>query len=230
MSRLLLDPNLSSFERDLLRSWDQEQPSAAARERAMTLAAVAGGTALAAGASVAPKAISATWIAIVKWLVISTVIATAGVGGTIYLLRDQTPTVAPAAAPPAPIASSQVPSVPASALPEAPPAPSAPASVVRPRETKAAAPSLAEQIEAIDRARAAVAAGDGVRGAQLADEYDRRFPRGAFAEEAEVLRIEARMLRGDKTGARRAAERFLASHPGSPHGPRLRALAGSTDP
>ncbi len=248
MNRLLLDPGFPTFERDLLRSWSDEQPSAAARERAMSLATVAAGVAVvgasgaagasAVGTSVAPKAMSGATLALVKWLTVGTAITAVGVGGAAYVQRDETPsTEAPAAT--ATLRASPILAAKPTPLPEAAPAlpssvaaasTSAPATVARGRSLQTTAPTLGDEIASMDRVRSAIAAGDGVRAAQLVDDYERRFPRGTFTQEAEVLRVEALVLRGDRAAASRAAERFLASHPSSPHAPRLRAIVVPKEP
>jgi outer membrane protein assembly factor BamD (BamD/ComL family) len=58
----------------------------------------------------------------------------------------------------------------------------------------------------------------------LLAEYDRLFPAGGLRPEATVLRIEALFENGERSSALEAVDRFLASHPGSPHEARLRSL------
>jgi len=45
-----------------------------------------------------------------------------------------------------------------------------------------------------------------------------------LAQEATLLRVQALMKRGDRAAARDVAERFLASHPSSPHEQKMRRL------
>jgi outer membrane protein assembly factor BamD (BamD/ComL family) len=83
---------------------------------------------------------------------------------------------------------------------------------------------LGEQVVAIDRARAALAAGDAPRAVRLVDDYEANFPTGTLAQEATALRIEALVTEGQFAHATEVADRFLASHPASPHAARIRRL------
>ena len=58
--------------------------------------------------------------------------------------------------------------------------------------------------------------------------YTRTFLRGALAEEAAALRVEALVASGDATEARRAAAAFLERHPNSPYAQRVRSASGAT--
>lgn len=133
-------------------------------------------------------------------------------------------------------AASAVAHVVASAARSAPEAPSTPsASALPPPVARGsavgAAPSstggdLREQIALLDRARAAVRAGNS--GAALAElgAYAKRFPRGEFSQEVTVLKIEALVQNGQMDGARSLGRRFLAAHPESPHVERIERLIG----
>jgi hypothetical protein len=88
------------------------------------------------------------------------------------------------------------------------------------------APSLEEQIAAMDRARAALASGDTAGALRGLDAYDRDFPRGAFSQEATVMRIEALARSGNRARARTLADRFLAANPKSPYARRIHAVLG----
>jgi hypothetical protein len=76
---------------------------------------------------------------------------------------------------------------------------------------------LSEQLRLIDAARSAVAAGDAKSASAAISSYTSRFPRGAFGQEAAVLRIETVDLQGNHTQAASLARSFLARHPNSPH-------------
>jgi Outer membrane lipoprotein len=76
---------------------------------------------------------------------------------------------------------------------------------------------LSEQLRLIDAARSAVAAGDAKSASAAIASYTSRFPRGAFGQEAAVLRIETLDLQGNHTQAASLARRFLSRHPNSPH-------------
>jgi hypothetical protein len=150
------------------------------------------------------------------------------------------------AAPPraaAPVVTEVAPEIPAAPAPEtAPEVPAAPGPEANSRQvvsealaTKTAkrraqarpsAPSLAGEVRTIERARAALAAGNTAAASAALDDHDRDFPRGALAEEARVLRIDVLAKRGERARAESAARAFLSSHPESPHAGRLRELLG----
>jgi hypothetical protein len=54
--------------------------------------------------------------------------------------------------------------------------------------------------------------------------HERLYPRGALAQEREVLAVEMLIKAGKTDQARARAQRFEAQHPGSAHVPRLRTL------
>jgi hypothetical protein len=238
--RLLLDPETSGFERELLGAWGAEQPSETARDRVMGLATIAAGAAVGAaalgakaGGSIAPKAAATSIAAILKWLAIGVVVAGGAASGVAYVTRDRSiPTAtAPAIATATPIASatptaSATATATTSATDDTPAV--TPSSLPAARATRA--DTLADQIAMMDAIRSAIASGNGGRALRLVDDYERRFPRGAFVEEAEALRVEAIAKTGDSAAAQRAADRFLAAHPGSPHAARIRALVKSAAP
>ena len=233
--RLLSDGG-DAFERDLLRSWDLEQPSDAARARALAAVGIAAGAAGAAkaagGAPLAPKGIGLGG-ALAKWALLGVLgFGTAGAAYVYVSSRHVAPPIAESP-PKAPVLESTGPSAPAtaeaSALAPAPLVTPAPPSVVTTpaHPSKHAVPSataLAEQVATLDRARAALASGDGAAALREIAACEARYPRGALFEEAEVLRIEALLAEGDRSAAGRAGARFLAAHPSSPHAAHVRAL------
>lgn len=253
--RLLSDPDgATPFERGLLESYSAEQPSAAARTRALGIASVAAGTVatigVAAGAgAAAPKAAGLAGLAVFKWVVIG--VAVAGAATAVVVVRpDYEPVVvvttstkaspvAPAKATAAVAPTPQVTAV-AEVMVEPPAispadlraAPSAPAPVAQratatPVAAAPAAPasgSLPAEIAALDRARKALEGGDPAQALDRVDAYELQYPNGTFSEEAEVLRIEALAKRGDRARATSAGQRFLAAHPTSPHAARIRAI------
>ncbi|HEY8073506.1 MAG TPA: outer membrane protein assembly factor BamD [Labilithrix sp.] len=236
--RLLLDPETSGFERELLGAWGAEQPSETARDRVMGLATIAAGAAVGAaalgakaGGSIAPKAAATSIAAILKWLAIGVVVAGGAASGVAYVTRDRSIPTATATATATPIASatptaSATATATTSATDDTPAV--TPSSLPAARATRA--DTLADQIAMMDAIRSAIASGNGGRALRLVDDYERRFPRGAFVEEAEALRVEAIAKTGDSAAAQRAADRFLAAHPGSPHAARIRALVKSSAP
>ena len=238
----LLSDNGNAFERELLRSWDLEQPSEAARAGALAAVGLAAGAAgaakVAAGATLAPKGI---WLggALLKWALLG--VFGVGAAGAAFVYahgrRAASPPDAPAqGAVVEPSAPPQAPALPeVSAVAPAPVTTAAPSLVVAaPHPSKHATPAssaLAEQVATLDRARAALASGDAATALHEIAACEARYPRGALVEEAEVLRIEALLAEGDRAAAARVGARFLSAHPSSPHAAHVRALvAPAADP
>jgi hypothetical protein len=212
-------------ERAILRSAEDDVPSAGSMDK--TLAAVGVGTALSLGAGAA-KATGALLVA--KWVGFAALGAGIALGGAYAVHRrppavvvtppalPSTPIVAMATAEPASAPSLEAPA----AVPSAPPAlrsarrePSAPTTQ----------PDIALEIASIDAARKALRAGDAPGAIAELDRYDAKLGRsGSLVPEATVLRIEALLARGDKPRATALANAFLAAHPKSPLAARVRAL------
>lgn len=93
--------------------------------------------------------------------------------------------------------------------------------------TPSARPRVGEEIENLDRARAALQAGNATEAERVLGEYRRAFPRGAMGPEAAVLEVRVALARGDRERAAALARSFLVRHDGSPHAPRMRALLTS---
>jgi len=85
---------------------------------------------------------------------------------------------------------------------------------------------LSEQLKLIDAARSAVASGDAKSASAAISAYQTRYPRGAFGQEAAVLRIETVDLQGNHAQAAALAKSFLAKHPNSPHVSVVQRIAG----
>jgi len=85
--------------------------------------------------------------------------------------------------------------------------------------------SLAEQVQSLDRARVALAAGDSSSALREIAHYRAAWPDGVFLTEASVLEIEALAARGERAKAATRAADFVAAHPDSPQAERLRALS-----
>jgi hypothetical protein len=239
----LFSGEASEFERELLGSWNAEQPSEDARVRARAIAApavlvgaIATKAGAAAGGSLAPKAGALGAVALAKWLVLGALGVTAAAVSVGYLRHAgrSTPSFHPSVV--------EVPA-PTTTSPQAiAPAPTAAAPFVtttaapQPRATApgparhggghATDDALGEQVTALDRARRALGDGDSAAALRQLDEYESRFARGALVEEAEVLRVEALLAANDRAAAARVGARFLAAHPSSPHADRVRALLG----
>jgi TolA-binding protein len=215
----LIDEGASPFETSLISALRDERPSSdlvARMQEGLGIAAASGGAAATAGAF--------GWA---KLAVVGLVAAgLAGVG--ISELRSAS---APAAAPPT------VKPVPAKV--EAPqPATPAPVAVselavqnepapARPRPAPSGAADLKEEIRLLDQARAAVRAGESNEALAVLAKYNRRYPRGQFRQEAQVLRVEALEQAGNKKAAVELGKKFVAAHPESPHVERVERVTGS---
>jgi hypothetical protein len=96
-----------------------------------------------------------------------------------------------------------------------------------PHEAAAAAAkaSLTAEIRLLDRARAALAAGDAVTAGQLLDIYAANRPSGVLTQEAGLLRVKLLLVRGQRSAAAELARQIIATHPESTHVDSLRRLA-----
>ena len=84
------------------------------------------------------------------------------------------------------------------------------------------------ELQVVDRAYASLAAGQSHEALATLDEYRARFPHGALADEAAVLRIEALARTGEEAKASNLARAFLSAHPHSPYA--ARAMQKATTP
>jgi hypothetical protein len=122
----------------------------------------------------------------------------------------------------APIVAARPPAV--VARPLVPDAPVGSASPVAPRPRGI---SLSEEVALLDRARGALAQGDGARALRALDVYDAACPAGALAPEARVLRVEALVKSGDRRRAAEVAAPMLEG--ASPHERRVRSVLEKDD-
>lgn len=238
----LLAGEATEFERELLGTWSRRQPSAEARAKVLTVAGAGLGVAVLSSASataakvastsIAPKAVFGWSAALVKWLAVGLVGATATAGAVAYVSRHSELSVA----------SPEVPAVTAAATAATHPAPGA-ATTAEPAATielgpdmapavKAKSPASArsstldEEVGSIDQARLAVTHGDAPTALQIVSAYDAKFPNGALAQESAEIRIEALLAEGHRAAAERLAAKFIAAHPTSPYVHRIHALLG----
>jgi hypothetical protein len=212
-------------ERAILRSAEDDVPSAGSVDK--TLAALGVGTAVGLGAGAA-KATGLFLVA--KWLGVAALGAGIAAGG-VYATHRRIPPVAvtpPAAgsSPSVPTAAAEPPSAPVVEAPTAAPSsPPAVRSARREPSAPAAQPDIALEIASIDVARKALRAGNSSGAIAELDRYEATFGRaGSLAPEATVLRIEALLARGDKARATALATAFVAAHPKSPLAARVRTL------
>jgi hypothetical protein len=240
--RLLEAPDTTPFERDLLESWSAEQPSEAARTRALGIVGAAVVTSAAVGtaaaaSSVVPKVALGLRVglsAFAKWAIVGTIVV-GGTVATVAVMRPANPPNVDAKASASASAhtkanatanaSASAPTITPDDLPSV-----APLESHRAPAASAQQDSLADEIALFDRAHAALEAGNAPTALALLDEYESRFRTGAFAQEAEVLRVQALVRVGDRAEATRVGDRFLAAHPTSPHAARVRAILDASKP
>ncbi|AKU97805.1 hypothetical protein AKJ09_04469 [Labilithrix luteola] len=134
------------------------------------------------------------------------------------------PPVKPVAEPP--IATISVDDL-ASAPPERPKS-AAPSGTVTRVQADAGSPSFADELALVTAARSALEAGDASACMRAVDRYDQRFHGGLFAQEIEVLRIEALVTSGERARAQALSDRFLSANPRSPYAARVRSLLERT--
>jgi hypothetical protein len=87
---------------------------------------------------------------------------------------------------------------------------------------------VVEELRFLDRARQADARGDYAAALTLANEHERRFPRGRLAEDREVLRIRAFVGLGRRGDARTTAAKFRRQFPRSVLSAKIDALLDGT--
>jgi hypothetical protein len=230
----LLEENSDEFENELLRSVRADAMTDRNRQRILAGIGLAGAgltattAAASTGAAVKAGFFKGVSAATVKWIAICSVAALVPTG--VYVARSHrtmslatapavaAPDTAPAlvAAPAAPIETA-APVVDTATEPKAPPAVQA--------AQPAASSSLADEVAALEVARAALRAHDPNAAIVALDRYKSRFPTGKLAPEATVVRIEALNQRGDHASAAALGDRFLAAHPNSPYADRVRSAA-----
>jgi hypothetical protein len=98
--------------------------------------------------------------------------------------------------------------------------------------SSAAAPSgpLGREVQIIDDARRALAAGNTARALAELDGYDKIASTGALDREARVLRIQALRKAGDDAGARKLTEQYLNDFPNDAHTRQLRPSHSPSSP
>ncbi|MFO7179095.1 MAG: hypothetical protein DIU78_010380 [Pseudomonadota bacterium] len=91
-------------------------------------------------------------------------------------------------------------------------------------EPVSSAALLGAELETLDAARKALAAGNAKAALTLLDAYGRAHPNGRLGIEAEVLRIDALAKSGQNGVARQRAERFLRRYPNGVLAARVRRI------
>jgi TolA-binding protein len=218
----LLDDTGTDFEHSLLSALRNEKPSPELVARMQRGLGLGLGTAATGSAATASS---------VGWIKVSLVgLATLGLAGVAYvaLRSSPSPTVGPPSVRPAPakvesVVTLEPKPVVVAELAVAPAEDRVPARV---RPAGSVAPDLREEIRLLDQARSAVRAGEGSQALALLAKYGRRYPRGQFRQEAQVLRVEALKLSGNQQAAVALGRKFVAAHPESPHVERVERATG----
>ncbi|HEY2409997.1 MAG TPA: hypothetical protein VGI10_28535 [Polyangiaceae bacterium] len=130
----------------------------------------------------------------------------------------------PDAQPAAPLKDDVAPALPTALPSSTPVAAFALAPSTEPAPDAPSVASIAEEVKTIDRARQALAAGRASDALSQANTYIARWPSGALAIEAQILRVEAELATGDRASAERDARALIAAHPGSRYASRVGAL------
>jgi hypothetical protein len=213
--RRLLDEEGTPFERSLLSALANERPSPEL-ERRMRQGLTVVGTA------------AGVQIAVAGWIKVAAAgLVAAGLGAGFAVSQRAKPDVAPtvAAPPPPPLVAKPAPSPEVAPVEPSPPKAIATAAPVRPPVP--ASGDMREEIRLLDQARAAVRGGENEQALRLLEKYDRRYPRGQFRQEVQVLRVEALERSGNKKAALALGKKFVAEHPESPHVERVQSVTGS---
>lgn len=252
-SKLCDDVATDTFERTLLRSaeLDREPGDGAARalaalgltvpsaseggiEPGNALPAAGGTPAVAAGASIAAKV---GGIALLAAGAIAGIVLATSPGEVARAPRAvSSAAVAEPARSETPPAPEEETAPPVVAIADLPPAPAAPVRVLRPvaiapAPAATSAPrGVSEEIALIDRARAALSAGNTAHAERELAAYDTRFADGELVLEAKLARIELHLARAEHAQARELCERFLREHPRTAYERRVRALLRRADP
>jgi hypothetical protein len=249
----------SDFEQLLLRVGRTEAPAGAKQRALLAVSAGLALSSLPAGGAAAGQtavAAKAGVLATLKWLSVVGAIAVGTVATAVGVHRAHPSSIsdaeatriaanapsrhlgAPAQATDLPTTIAATPAAAESLAVEATRAPSPAAgprviarSVPKAAESSASpASALPVELAMLDRARSATSAGDSGRALSILDAYAVRFPRGAMAPEAAILRVEALVKAGDRPGATRFANAFLASAPHSPYAARIQSLLSASNP
>jgi hypothetical protein len=249
----------SDFEQMLLRAGRTEAPAGAKQSALLAVSAALALSSLPAGGAAAGQtaaAAKAGVLATLKWLSVVGAIAVGTVATAVHVHRAHRSSMSDAGAtrvtvnaPPLHLGEStpaiagptMIAATPAAAEPVAIEATRALAPAAAPRVIARSVPRSAEssaspasalpvELAMLDRARSATSAGDTNRALSILDAYAVRFPRGAMAPEAAVLRVEALVKAGDRPGAMRFANAFLASAPHSPYATRIQSLLSASNP
>lgn len=247
----------SEVERALLRAGREGAPPGARQRALLAASAALAATSLATGGSAVGNAVTATKVgsvALFKWIGLVSMVGLGATASAIVVrdvhenarrasmavitassrvaasrLAAVDPTV-PALPPVAVSAAVEPPSMPAAPTRTTPMHGTARSTPKAVEPGAANASSLPVELTTLDSARAAMRADDWARALSVLDAYAVRFPRGAMAPEAAVLRVEVLVKKGDRAAAARFANAILTREPRSPYALRIQSLLGAPNP
>jgi hypothetical protein len=93
-----------------------------------------------------------------------------------------------------------------------------------PRASVSTEDRLPREVMALDLAHKELTAHNPEAALRLLNRYRALFPSGLLASEETVLRVQALLASGDRTGAQALADAYSAAHPDSPYAQRLKDL------
>lgn len=207
--RLLIE-GASEAERVLLAAAASEEPPADGMAR---LAAALGATlpvAPAPSSAVRGGSVKLAGKGLYLWSGAGVVLLSAA----LYVGRPQSPAAEPRVTASTPV------------LPAPPKAAEPRVSAAERATTPSISSDLAAELALLDRVRALRRAKDERGALLLLTRYEREYPTGVLAEEAELLRFEGLLARRDRAAAVEFARGFLERHPHSVHRERLRTYLG----
>lgn len=83
---------------------------------------------------------------------------------------------------------------------------------------------LSREVAALESVQLALTERNPDAALRLLDRYAASFPAGALSSEANVFRVRALLMRGDRAGAQAIVDAYSVAHPESPYGKRLQGL------
>lgn len=214
------------FQASLLASARTDGPRRTARRRAalaMGLSAALTAEGLAGAATVAGAPLGKAMITLSVTKLVGLGVLVFGLGGAVVAVshRRHVSVTAPANLHErAPVAQLDVP-------PPEPVAPVAPTALVvaaLPAAKPRAEESLASQLALLAEARHALARSDLAAASKALARYRKAHPSGPLQAEADLLRVELLVARGERSAAMSLAQRLLDDAPSGPHARRLRSL------
>lgn len=210
----LRDESNSQLERALLGAGAVSPISAQARARTLAALGLAAGSATVLAGTAGAATLSAAKLTWTKLVLGASLVGAAAVPVGYYVSTHQSaPDTAAARSAPTRVRTAAPAAESVDDMMEAPAA--------MPSDAVARA-SLTRELAALDRARLTLSSGDAGGAIGQLDAYQRSFPRGRLALEAEVLRIDGLAKLGRTTEARQHAQTFVRLHPNSVLATRVR--------